>query len=152
MAGVDVLLDAAAELGAREPGHHHVGEDDLRLAGEDLLPALLAVGGGGDLVEGFEEPHEHVAQRLVVLDNQHTGPADAAVDALVHLLALAGEGTLDMRRGERLEVGGGLAHDLPGGESFAAQGQPYGEGRAAARLARGLEAAVVELCDALREG
>jgi hypothetical protein len=65
-----VLIEAAIEAHAVEPGHPEVAQDGVVRAGRDFLQRLLAVLGRIDVValHGQGLCHEHRHQRLVVND------------------------------------------------------------------------------------
>ena len=68
-----LLLDAAKQLEAVHPRHHHVGEHRRRPIRGDFLEPFLAVGGAFGLVPpGAHQLGQPAAGRGVIFDNKHT--------------------------------------------------------------------------------
>ena len=68
--GVAHLADAAADLQAVQPGHHHVQQHHVRLDLAEFFQALFPIVGGGDLVAllGQVEPQQLADIGIVVHD------------------------------------------------------------------------------------
>ena len=71
---VGALPDRAAHLGARDPGQHQVEQHQVGAVAVEVVERVVAVGGHRDLVPLLaEHVRQGVAERLLVLDDQHSG-------------------------------------------------------------------------------